>query len=196
MLSFRTVAVSALLLCTGTALAQTSTWTVETAHSGAEFSIRHLGVSNVHGKIGGMTGTVLWDEADPAKSRVEASLDASTVDTGEPKRDAHLKSETFFDAAKYPKIIFRSTAVKRTGDGKLQLIGNLTLGGQTKPITLDVDGPAAPQTQANGKTLSGFSATGVLSRENFNFGQDAKFKPPVLGDEVKFTIDLEVSKQK
>ncbi len=183
------------LLLTGVAYAQSSTWTIETAHSGAEFSIRHLGVSNVHGKIGGLKGTVTWDAADPTKSHVEATMDANTVDTGEPKRDAHLKSETFFDAAKYPSITFKSTAVKRSGEGKLQIVGNLTLGGQTKPVTLDVEGPAAPQPGPNGKTLSGFSATGIISRENFNFGQDVKFKPPVLGDAVKFTIDLEVAKQ-
>ncbi|MGI4853064.1 MAG: YceI family protein [Janthinobacterium lividum] len=195
MLLKQTLFTAALFVATGTALAQSSTWTVETAHSGAEFSIRHLGVSNVHGKIGGLKGVVVWDAADPAKSHVEATMDANSVDTGEPRRDGHLKSETFFDVAKYPTITFKSTAVKRNGEGKLQIIGDLTLGGQTKPVTLDVDGPAAPQPGPNGKTLSGFSATGVISRENFNFGQDVKYKPPVLGDEVKFTIDLEVAKQ-
>ena len=87
---------------------------------------------------------------------------------------------------------FVSTAVKRTGEGKLQIVGNLTLGGQTKPITLDVDGPAAPQKGMGGKTVSGFSATGTLSRAEFNFGQ--KYTAPALGDDVKFTIDLEVAR--
>lgn len=195
MLPVRTMLPCILLAVASTAFAQSSTWNIEPPHSGAEFSIRHLGVSNVHGKIGGLKGTVTWDAADLTKSHVEAIMDANTVDTGEPRRDGHLKSETFFDVAKYPNITFKSTAVKRNGEGKLQIVGNLTLGGQTKPVTLDVDGPAAPQPGPNGKTLSGFSATGVISRENFNFGQDVKYKPPVLGDEVKFTIDLEVAKQ-
>lgn len=195
MLPVKTLLAATALLVTSAAYAQTSTWNIEPPHSGAEFSIRHLGVSNVHGKIGGLKGTVVWDATDPTKSHVEATIDANTVDTGEARRDAHLKSETFFDVAKYPNITFKSTAVKRNGEGKLQITGNLTLGGQTKPVILDVDGPAAPQPGPSGKTLSGFSATGVISRENFNFGQDVKYKPPVLGDEVKFTIDLEVAKQ-
>ena len=165
----------ALLAASMPAFSQVSTWTIDPVHSGAEFTIRHLGVSNVHGKVGGATGTVVWDEKDPSKSHVEPTIKTDTVDTGEPKRDAHLKSETFFDVAKYPTLTFRSTQVKRTGEGKLQIVGDLTLGGQTKPVTLDVEGPAAPQPGRNGKMLSGFSATGVLSRKNFNFGQDAKF---------------------
>ena len=191
---FRSAFAVAALAIAVPAFSQVSTWNIDPAHSGAEFTIRHLGVSNVHGKIAGATGTVVWDEKDPSKSHVEATMKTETVDTGEPKRDAHLKSESFFDVAKYPTLTFKSTQVKRTGEGKLQIIGDLTLGGQTKPVTLDVEGPATPQPGQNGKMLSGFSATGVLSRKNFNFGQDPKYVPPVLGDEVKFTIDIEINK--
>ncbi len=174
---------------------QASTWKIETPHSEAEFSIRHLGVTNVRGSIRGVTGQVTWDAAHPENSHVEATMDATTVNTGEPKRDAKIKGDTFFNIAKYPQLSFRSTAVKRTGDGQLQIIGDLTLAGVTKSVTLAVEGPAAPQPRGDGKTVSGFSATGTLSRENFNFGQnDPTLKPPIIGDEVKFTIDLEVSK--
>ena len=174
---------------------QASTWKIETPHSEAEFSIRHLGVTNVRGRIRGVTGQLTWDATNPANSHVEATMDANTIDTGEPKRDAKIKGDTFFNVAKYPQLSFRSTAVKRTGDGQLQIIGDLTLAGVTKPVTLAVEGPAAPQPRGDGKTVSGFSATGTISRENFNFGQnDATLKPPIIGDEVKFTIDLEVSK--
>jgi polyisoprenoid-binding protein YceI len=183
---------SVLSLAGATTQAQTSTWTIDPAHSGSTFQIRHMGVSNVRGSIGGIKGTVTLNEKDITKSSVEATIDATTVSTGVTQRDDHLKSPDFFDVAKNPTITFKSTSIVKTGD-KLQLIGDLTLGGVTKSVTLDVDGPAPPQTAKDGKTRSGFSASGVLKRSDFNFGP--KFAPPVLGDEVKLTIDLEIDKQ-
>lgn len=188
---------SALTLAFGFALlpaaayAQTSTWTIDSAHSGVEFQIRHLSVSNVHGSFSKVTGTVLLDANDITHSSVEAKIDASTVNTNDVKRDEHLKSPDFFDVQKYPLLTFKSTKFVKN-NGKVQMIGDLTLGGQTKPVTLDVDGPAAPQKGMGGKTVSGFSATGTLSRKDFNFGQ--KYGEPVLGDNVKFTIDIEIDK--
>ncbi len=175
-----------------TAHAQTSTWKIDPVHSGVEFQIRHLGVSNVHGTFTKPTGTVQLNEGDITKSSVEAVIDTTTVNTTEPKRDDHLKSPDFFDVAKYPTITFKSTAITKA-NGKLQLIGNLTLDGVTKPVTLDLDGPAAPQKNPQGKIISGFAATGTLSRKDFNFG--SKYSAPVLGDDVKFTIDIEMDKQ-
>lgn len=183
---------AAALMMAGSMAAQSSTWTIDPAHSGVEFQIKHLGVSTVRGSFSGVTGTVVWDDKNVGASHVDAAIDATTVNTGQAKRDEHLKSPDFFDVSKYPTLKFHSTAVKRTGEGKLQIVGDLTLGGQTKPVTLDVDGPAAPQKGMGGKTVSGFSATGTLSRADFNFGQ--KYTAPVLGDDVKFTIDLEVGK--
>ncbi len=171
--------------------AQLSTWTIDPAHSGIEFQIRHLGVANVRGSFSKVTGTIQLDEKDVTHSAVEATIDATTVNTNDEKRDAHLKSADFFDVAKYPTMSFKSTGFSRVND-KLQMTGNLTLGGQTKPVTLDVDGPAAPQKGMGGKTVSGFSATGTLSRKDFNFGQ--KYGSPMLGDDVKFTIDIEMDK--
>lgn len=192
---FKTISAAAILSMPLSTFGQASTWKIETPHSEAEFSIRHLGVTNVRGRIRGVTGQVTWDGANPANSHVEATMDANTVDSGEPKRDAKIKGDTFFNVNKYPQLSFRSTTVKRTGDGQLQIVGDLTLAGVTKSVTLAVEGPAAPQPRADGKTVSGFSATGTLSRANFNFGQnDATLKPPIIGDEVKLTIDLEVSK--
>ncbi len=194
MLSFvRSLTVLTTVLVSVSAFAEPSTWTIDPAHSGVEFSIKHLGVSTVRGSFSGVTGNVVWDDKNVAGSKVEATIDAKTVNTGQAKRDEHLKSPDFFDAEKYPTLTFTSTSVKRNGDGKLQIVGDLKLGGQTKPVTLDVDGPAAPQKGMGGKTVSGFSATGVLKRSDFNFGQ--KYGAPMLGDEVKFTIDLEVSKK-
>jgi polyisoprenoid-binding protein YceI len=186
-----TAALSALLLTGASALAQTSTWTIDKNHSQVDFQIRHMGVSNVRGAISGVTGTVVWDDKDPTKSSVEATIDATTVSTNNEARDKHLKSPDFFDVAKNPTLTFKSTSVTGTS-GKLQVIGDLTLAGVTKSITLDVDGPTPPQKGQGGKTITGFSASGTLKRSDFNFG--SKFTNPMLGDEVKFTIDIEAGK--
>jgi polyisoprenoid-binding protein YceI len=171
--------------------AQTSMWTIDAAHSSAEFQVRHLGVSNVRGTITAIKGMVMLDEKDIAKSSVTATLDATTVNTSVDARDKDLKSENFFDIAKFPTLSFKSTSFQRT-NGKLQMTGDLTLHGVTKPITLDVDGPAPPQ-KAMGKTVSGFSANGILHRSDFGFG--SKYGPPMVGDDVKITIDVEIDKQ-
>jgi polyisoprenoid-binding protein YceI len=188
---FSAVAVMAVSMVCAGAHAQTSTWTIDPAHSSAQFQIRHAGVSNVHGNITGVKGTVIFNDKDITKSSVTATLDTATVNTANDARDKHLKSPDFFDAEKNPTITFKSTAVTNAG-GKLQLIGDLTLAGVTKSVTLDLDPPTPPITQ-RGKTVSGFSASGVLKRADFNFGP--KFAPPMLGDDVKITIDVEIDKQ-
>jgi polyisoprenoid-binding protein YceI len=174
------------------ALAQSSTWTIDPNHSSINFEVRHLGVSNVHGSIGGIKGTVVYDEKDITKSSVEATADTNTVSTGVEARDKHLKSPDFFEVEKFPTLSFKSTSLSNSG-GKLTLTGDLTLHGVTKSVTLDVDGPAPPQTDKNGKTRSGFSATGKLKRSDFNFG--SKFPSAMIGDDVKFSIDVEIDKQ-
>ena len=186
-----TAALSALLLTGVGAFAQGSSWTIDPNHSQVNFQIRHMGVSNVRGSISGVTGTVLWDEQNPGKSSVAATITTATVSTNNDKRDAHLKSPDFFDVEKFPTMTFKSTAVTGTS-GKLQLIGDLTLTGVTKSVTLDVDGPSAPQKGPGGKMVTGFSAKGILKRSDFNFG--SKYGVPMLGDDVDFTIDLEAGK--
>ncbi len=174
------------------ARAQTSTWTIDPAHSSVGFEIRHMGVSNVRGAISGIKGTVTLNDKDITKSSVEATIDTTTVSTNNEHRDNDLKSPNFFDVAKYPQITFKSTALTNNG-GKLQLTGDLTLTGTTKSVTLDLDGPAPPQTGKDGKTRSGFSATGMLKRSDYTFGP--KFPSAMVGDDVKFTIDVEIDKQ-
>ena len=185
------LAASALLSATA-AIAQTSTWTIDKSHSQANFQIRHMGVSDVRGTISNVTGTIEWDEKNPSKSAVSATLDANTISTSNDARDKHLKSPDFFDVAKYPTLTFKSTGVQVVGPGKLKIAGMLQLGGQTKPVVLDVDGPAGPHKGMGGKMVMGFSATTVIKRSDFNFGQ--KYTAPALGDEVTLTIDLEASK--
>src|ERR1035438_5797482 len=132
-----------LVLAAPLAMAQTSAWATDPAHSEVDFSIRHGGVSNVHGRFGGVVGTLVFNEADVTKSTVTVTIDTSTVDTGEPKRDAHLKTDTFFDVAKFPTATFTSSSVVKNGS-KLIVNGNLTLHGVTLPVVLDAEGPSTP----------------------------------------------------
>ena len=184
-------ALSALLLTGVSALAQSSSWTIDHNHTQVNFQVRHMGVSTVRGSLSGVTGTVVWDDKDPTKSSVEATIDATTVSTNNDARDKHLKSPDFFNVEKFPTLTFKSTSVTGSA-GKLQIVGDLTLAGVTKSVTLDVDGPTAPIKGQGGKLVTGFSATGTLKRSDFNFG--SKFASPVLSDEVLFTIDIEADK--
>jgi polyisoprenoid-binding protein YceI len=183
-----TAALSALLLTGASALAQSSTWTIDTNHAQTDFKILHMGVSTVRGSISGVTGTIVWNANDLSKSSVETTIDTNTVSTNNSYRDKDLKSPNFFDVAKYPTMTFKSTSVKRV-DGKLQVTGDLTLTGVTKSVTLDVDGPVGPQKGMGGKTVIGLSARGVVKRSDFNFG--SKYGSAMLGDEVQITIDVE-----
>ena len=185
-----TAAISALLLTGASALAQSTTWTIDTNHAQTDFKIRHMGVSEVRGSFSGVTGTIVWDEKDPSKSSVEATIDTNTVSTNNAGRDKDLKSENYFNVAKFPAMTFKSTSVKRVGS-KLQVIGDLTLAGVTKSVTLDVDGPTAPQKGMGGKMVIGLSATGVIKRSDFNFAP--KMPSIALGDEVQVTIDVEAN---
>lgn len=188
---FTAAALSALLLTGVGAFAQSSNWTIDPNHSQVNFAVKHLQVSTVRGSISGVNGIVIWDEKNPSKSSVEATINTTTVTTNNEKRDAHLKSPDFFNVEKFPTMTYKSTAVTST-NGRLQVVGDLTLGGVTKSVTLDVDGPTPPQKGAGGKMVTGFSATGKLKRSDFNFG--SKFGEPLLGDEVQFTIDVEAGK--
>ena len=189
-----TAALSALLLTGVSAFAQSSaqssTWTIDKNHAQTNFQIRHMGVSTVRGSISGVTGTIVWDEKDPSKSSVEATIDTTTVNTNNSTRDTDLKSDKYFNVAKYPTMTFKSTSVSRV-NGKLQVVGDLTLAGVTKSVTLDVDGPTAPQKGMGGKMVIGLSATGTVKRSDFNFAP--KMPSMALGDEVQITIDVEAN---
>jgi len=182
-----------LALAAPMALAQYSTWTSDPAHSEVDFSIRHGGVSNVHGRFGNVVATLVYNATDVTKSTVTATIDVDTVDTGVSPRDSDLKTASFFEVSKFPTATFTSTSVVKNGN-KLTVSGNFTLHGVTKPIVLDVDGPSTPA--ENGmyhKTHSGFTATTTLSRTAFGIGTNVP--PALVGDEVKLTIEVEIVKQ-
>ncbi|MEO6804288.1 MAG: YceI family protein [Granulicella sp.] len=187
------LAFAASLMLAPAAHAQTSTWTIDANHSQADFQVRHLAVSNVRGSISGVKGAVVLDEKDITKSSVDASLAAGTVNTSNARRDTDLKSERFFDVDKFPGISFKSTAITKI-DGKLKITGDLTLRDVTKSVTLDLDGPAPPQKNPQtGKLVSGFSASGMIKRSDFNFGNKSPASG-TIGDDIKFTIDIEIAK--
>jgi len=175
----------------GSGYAQTSTWKIDPVHSSVNFEISHMAVSHVHGSLTNVNGIVELNDKDITKSSVEATIDTTTVSTGVVIRDNTLKSEDFFNVQKYPQITFRSSSLRRN-KRTVQLLGNLTLNGVTRSVTLDLDGPSPSQTMS-GKTISGFSATGLIRRSDFTFGS-SKFNT-VIGDDVKFTIDVEIDKQ-
>ena len=185
------IVVGAFICEHGSIYAQTSTWKIDSAHSSVNFEITHMAVSHVHGSLTNVNGVVELNDKDIAKSSVEATIDTTTVSTGVVMRDNTLKSDNFFNVQKYPLITFKSSSLRRN-NGTVQLLGDLTLNGVTRSVTLDLDGPSPPQT-INGKTISGFSATGLIRRSNFSFGA-SKFNA-VVGDDVKLTIDVEIDKQ-
>jgi polyisoprenoid-binding protein YceI len=174
------------------ALAQTSTWVPDKAHSEVDFSILHMSLSKVHGRFGNIGGSIVMNDADVTKSTVNVTIDMTTVNTGVDGRDNDLKSDHFFDVAQFPTATFVSTSVAKSGGG-LTVTGNLTLHGVTKPVTLNVEGPTGPVQGMDKKQHLGFSATTTISRTAF--GIASKFPSAVVGDEVQLTIELDAAKQ-
>ena len=174
-------------------LAEPVTFRIDTAHTAAQFAVKHMMVSTVRGQMGKVTGTVVYDAADVTKSKVEASIDVTGINTRDEKRDAHLKSPDFFDVAQFPAMTFVSTKVEAAGAGRLRVTGDLTMHGVTKSVVLDVEGPAAPMKQGNG-LRSGAAATTKLNRQDFGvkWSRALDAGGVAVGDEVTVTIDIEM----
>ena len=185
------------LLASLSALAQTSTWNIDPAHSTAQFTVRHLAISNVTGNFTKVTGSVVLNEKDITQSQVSASIDVSSVDTRVEARNKDLKSPNFFDVEKYPTIEFKSKRIV-SGGGKLQVIGDLTIHGTTREVTLDVDGPTPELSDPWGNSRRGISATTTINRRDFNLTYNSLLKTgeAVVGDNVKIQIDAEMVKKK
>ena len=180
-------AIAITLFLTLSAAAQ-ETWQLDPPHSSAQFAVRHLGVSTVRGAFTKVSGTVVYDPANLAKSSVQVTIDSNSVDTRVQKRDDDLRSEHFFDVQKYPTITFQSTKVETAGAGKLRVTGDLTIRGVTKAVTLDVDGPSAPMKDPWGNQRMGASATTKINRMDFGVSAD----PGMVGDEIMLTLDVEM----
>jgi len=177
--------------------ASTSSWQIDSQHTAAQFSVRHLAISTVRGQFSSVKGTVQIDDTDVSKSTVDVSIDVNSVDTREPKRDAHLKSADFFDAAKYPEMVFKSKKVERAPGGRLKVTGDLTIRGITKEVILDVDGPTGAVKDPWGMQRAGLTATTKINRQDFGVKWNAPMDNGgvVVGDEISIVIDLEMTKQ-
>lgn len=174
------------------ALAQSSSWVPDKAHSEVNFTVLHMSLAKVRGRFGNIGGTIVFDPSNIARSKVNVTIDTDTVDTGVAPRDADLKSAHFFDVSQFPTATFVSTAVSKNEDG-LTIAGNLTLHGITKPVVLKVDGPTGPVTGMDHKPHMGFSASTTIHRTDFGIG--TQYPAAVIGDEIKLTIDLDVARQ-
>ena len=172
-----------------------STWEIDPAHSVATFSVRHMMVSNVRGEFGKMSGVVQQDDKDITKSSVDVTVDTTTINTREPKRDAHLKSADFFEAEKYPTMTFKSTRITKVDESHLKVAGNLTLHGVTKPVVFDAE--ITPETVAMGTTVRGVAATTKLNRKDFglNWNKTIEAGGVLVGDEVVVNVEFELHKK-
>jgi polyisoprenoid-binding protein YceI len=168
------------------------TYTIDPAHSSVHFSVRHLMVSNVRGEFSKLSGTIRVDTDNLADSSVEASIDATSINTREPDRDTHLKSADFLDVEKFRTITFKSTKVT-PHEGGAAVVGDLTIHGETRTVTLDVEGQAEEIKDPWGNQRIGLSATAKLSRKEFGLTWNAALEAGgvMVGDEVKVTIDVE-----
>lgn len=173
-----------------------STWEVDTAHSEVGFKVRHLAVSNVRGNFTKFSGTVKLDEKNIANSSVVVTVDTRSVNTNNQKRDKHLRSSDFFDADRYPEMKFVSTRVRKSGDG-LEVTGNLTLHGVTKPITLAVEGPTGEVKDPWGKTRRGATARATINRQDFGLRWSKTLETGglVVGNDVKIELEVELIKK-
>lgn len=185
----------ALLVSANPSFAEPVKYEIDPAHSAAEFSVRHMMISDVKGAFSKVAGEIEYDEKNPQDSKVNATIDMSSIDTREPHRDEHLKTAPdFLDVAKYPTMTFTSKKVIAKGKGHLEVIGDLNLHGVTKEVTLDVDGPTPEIT--GGKR--GASATTKINRKDFGvtWNKSLDNGGVTVGDEVSITIDLEMKKPK
>jgi len=188
-------AAAALMMGVGAMSAQTTQWKVDPAHSEADFAIKHMAISTVHGSFHGISGVIAFDPADVAKSSVEATIPIATVDTGVTGRDTDLKSPRFFDATQFPTMTFKSTSVRKAGD-HYDVAGNLTMHGVTKQVVLNLQDLGKAQAGMDGKSVHrGFTATTTINRQDFGLAFNGMLKSgdAVLSDEVRIEIDIDAA---
>jgi polyisoprenoid-binding protein YceI len=180
------------------ALAHAADWNVDTAHSTASFTVKHMMVSTVRGEFGKITGTASWSKPDFSDTKVDMTVDATTISTREPKRDAHLKSPDFFDVAKFPTLTFKSKRVEKAKEsGHLTLVGDLTIHGVTKEVAFDVTGPSPEMKTPFGTVAVGAEAKTKINRKDFglNWNKALEAGGVLVSEDVNIDITLELSKK-
>jgi polyisoprenoid-binding protein YceI len=179
------------------AFAQVNTWQIDPAHSNAQFAVRHLAISTVRGEFTKIAGQAQIDEKDITKSQIEVTIDATTLNTRVPDRDKDVKSPNFLDVAQYPAMTFKSKRIAVAGEGKLKLIGDLTIHGVTKEVTFEVESLSAPIKDPWGNQRRGAAATAKISRQDFgvSFNKTMQAGELVVGNDVTITLDIELVKK-
>jgi len=178
-------------------LAHADTWQIDPAHTNVEFTVRHMMISNVKGQFQKTSGAISAEGNDPSTAKIDATIDASSIDTRVEKRDGHLKSPDFLDVAKFPTITFKSTKIETAGPNKWKVTGDLTLHGVTKPVVLDVEAAGPPIHDPMGNTRAGASATTKINRSDFGLTWNKALEAGgvMVGDEVAISIDVEAIKK-
>ena len=176
---------------------QTTTWTIDPAHTHAGFAVRHLMISTVRGRFTDVSGAVVSADPTTGQGSVDIAINVASIDTREPQRDAHLRSADFFDADNYPTITFRSTRVEPGADeGTFRVIGDLTIRGTTREVVLNVESQGHVRDPWGGERV-GFSATAKIKRSEFGLKWNVVLESGGLtvGDDVKIEIEAELIKQ-
>jgi polyisoprenoid-binding protein YceI len=175
--------------------APTTTWKIDPTHSQIEFAVRHLMITTVKGRFGGVEGTVTLDESNPAAAAVDVRIDAATIDTREPQRDAHLRSADFFDVDRFPHITFRSSRPIERRGSRFTLAGELTLHGVTREVVLDASEEGRGRDPWGGERL-GFSAATTIKRSEFGltWNQTLETGGVLVSDDVRISIELQLVK--
>ena len=174
---------------------QITTWNIDPVHTAAEFKVKHMMISNVKGRFTAVSGLIALDEHDVTNSRVEALIEAGSINTSNPDRDAHLKSADFFDAERFPALSFASTRVIPK-EGELAVEGDLTIHGVTRKVVFTVEGPTPPARDPWGATRVGLSATTTINRKDFGLTWNSALETGgfLVGDHVTITLDVQAVK--
>lgn len=173
-----------------------TTWNIDPVHSVAEFKVKHMMISNVKGQFTGVSGKLTLDEADIANSKIDATIDAASINTRDEQRDAHLKSADFFDVEKFPTLGFATKRIVRDGDGELTVEGELTIHGVTRNVKFAAEGPTAPGKDPWGNTRIGISATTKINRKDYGLTWNAALETGgiLVGEDVTITLDVQFVK--
>ncbi len=174
----------------------TGTWVVDRVHSLVEFSAKHMMVATVKGRFDAFEGTLHINEEQPENSRVTASVDVASIDTAEPQRDAHLRSDDFFNAEKFRQMTFHSKRVEKVDDEHWRVIGDLTIRDVTKEVVLDTEYEGQIK-DAFGKQRAGFTATVQVNRKDFGLNWNGIIETGgvIVGDKVKIALHISAVRQ-
>jgi polyisoprenoid-binding protein YceI len=175
----------------------TVTYQIDPAHSAAQFKVRHMMIANVKGEFTKVSGTVMYDPANPASAQIQATVDASSISTRDEQRDGHLKSADFFDVAKFPSITFQSSKVVPSGSDSFEVVGDLTIHGVTQPVALSVEEVTPEAKDPWGNLRRGATAKAKISRKDFGLHWNVALEAGgfLVGDDIEITIDAELIRQ-